>query len=304
MLVANAFDLWQKDAFFAAAEKVQESADILESAYRLWLRRKEEGVAGEEMQGLSKELQAALSTAKWQLEEFERAVRMSYGNCRDENRIARHQQFVVAMESQISMVEAAFSMDEGRAPFQWVKLDETERDDLAMFLSGAPAIAKSAKEEYVKPVVSSQSEIMPAKGNWDRGTSLTHVSDDIRINVDGDCAVELTARKEARTTEDLDEGRVTNIRRTWTSPNFNSLRVIVPEADEEMTPLTPNVQDSSKEKSSRLFLRGQNQLYRWFYGLQNTVQKPRLLHVNRSVQLMFVFMLTLFLFVPFVIHSA
>ncbi|KAL9249342.1 hypothetical protein AKJ16_DCAP00832 [Drosera capensis] len=210
----------------------------------------EEGrrVAGEEMKGLSKDLQAALCTAKWQLEEFERAVRMGCGNCRDENRIARYQ----------SNCEVC--------------------------------------KEYVKPVVSSQSEIMPRKGNWDQGTSVTHVSDDIRINVDGDCTVELISRKEPRTTEDLDEGRVTNIWRTWTSPNFNSLRAIVPEADDEMTPLTPKVQDSSKEKGSRLFVRGQNQLFRWFYGLQSTLQKPRLLHVNHSVQLMFVFRRTLFLF--------
>lgn len=28
MLVAHSFDLWQKDAFFAAAEEVQQSADM------------------------------------------------------------------------------------------------------------------------------------------------------------------------------------------------------------------------------------------------------------------------------------
>lgn len=28
MLVANSFDLWRKDAFFSAAEEVQESADM------------------------------------------------------------------------------------------------------------------------------------------------------------------------------------------------------------------------------------------------------------------------------------
>lgn len=27
-MVANSFDLWQKDAFFSAAEEVQESADM------------------------------------------------------------------------------------------------------------------------------------------------------------------------------------------------------------------------------------------------------------------------------------
>ena len=33
MMVANSFDLWQKDVFFSAAEEVQESAD----AYVLFL---------------------------------------------------------------------------------------------------------------------------------------------------------------------------------------------------------------------------------------------------------------------------
>jgi len=28
MMVANSFDLWQKDVFFSAAEEVQESADM------------------------------------------------------------------------------------------------------------------------------------------------------------------------------------------------------------------------------------------------------------------------------------
>ena len=28
MMVANSFDLWQKDAFFTAAEEVQQSADM------------------------------------------------------------------------------------------------------------------------------------------------------------------------------------------------------------------------------------------------------------------------------------
>jgi len=32
MLVANSFDLWRKDAFFSAAEEVQESADMYASS--------------------------------------------------------------------------------------------------------------------------------------------------------------------------------------------------------------------------------------------------------------------------------
>lgn len=33
MMVANSFDLWQKDAFFSAAEEVQGSADVYVSPF-------------------------------------------------------------------------------------------------------------------------------------------------------------------------------------------------------------------------------------------------------------------------------
>nr|GMD74261.1 syntaxin/T-SNARE family protein [Ipomoea batatas] len=66
MLVANSFDLWQKDIFFSAAEEVQKSADIMESAYRTWLRERREGVAPQFLDELRGELQMALGTAKWQ----------------------------------------------------------------------------------------------------------------------------------------------------------------------------------------------------------------------------------------------
>lgn len=65
MLVANSFDLWQKDAFFSAAEEVQESADIMESAYRTWVRERKERSPLENLDELSRELQTALGTAKW-----------------------------------------------------------------------------------------------------------------------------------------------------------------------------------------------------------------------------------------------
>ena len=37
MMVANSFDLWQKDAFFSAAEEVQESADMYVLFFPSWL---------------------------------------------------------------------------------------------------------------------------------------------------------------------------------------------------------------------------------------------------------------------------
>jgi len=37
MLVANSFDLWRKDAFFSAAEEVQESADVYVPQFVSWV---------------------------------------------------------------------------------------------------------------------------------------------------------------------------------------------------------------------------------------------------------------------------
>ncbi|XP_039008613.1 uncharacterized protein LOC120136724 [Hibiscus syriacus] len=139
-MVANSFDLWQKDAFFSAAEEVQESADIMESAYRMWIKEKRKGLKTEDYAQLCRELQTALGTAKWQLEEFERATRLSRGHRRsDDTTATRHNQFIAAVESQIFRVEAALKesfFEEGKQPLRWVNLDEEECDDLAIFLSG------------------------------------------------------------------------------------------------------------------------------------------------------------------------
>ncbi|KAL9819345.1 putative syntaxin 6 [Arabidopsis thaliana] len=162
MMVANSFDLWQKDVFFSAAEEVQESADIMESAYRLWFKEKRDGRVSVESDELCKELQAALSTAKWQLEEFERAVSLSHGNCRDDTTLTRHKQFVTAIENQIYQVESTLleSLSEnGKQPLRWVDLNKEERDDLAMFLSGSSQTSESLNSDSINLRDSSTSSV-------------------------------------------------------------------------------------------------------------------------------------------------
>ncbi|GAB4838232.1 hypothetical protein Ancab_027763 [Ancistrocladus abbreviatus] len=316
MLVANAFDLWQKDSFFSAAEEVQESADILESAYRTWLSEKREGIAPDNLAELRRELQISLGTAKWQLEEFERAIKLSYGNCRDENRITRHQQFIVAIASQISRVENALreSLNEGKLPFQWVNLDEAEQDDLAMFISGVPGALKCIKEEYIKPLASSQKENLcfnAAKNsnfaeNCDQAIGL---NDDVAINMDTDCVIELNVREAPGTRDDVNGqvDRGTSVRRTWTLPNFSALGVVIPKEDEQRMTSMSCVQASSKGKASRIsssiYVNAKNWtggMFRRFNGFNSVVQRPRHLHLSCSVRLMFILMLTIFLFVPFI----
>lgn len=142
--MATTFDRWEKDPFFAAAEEVQDSADRLESVYRQWTYTREstsksagrdEPVSGE----LKRELHTALGTAKWQLEEFEKAVRsndeaLSVG---DDTR-ARHSEFMLAIGSRISALENSLretSFKAGEGSLTWVRLDEGENDELAQFLS-------------------------------------------------------------------------------------------------------------------------------------------------------------------------
>ncbi|KAJ1267925.1 hypothetical protein BS78_07G096200 [Paspalum vaginatum] len=142
MAAPGGLEQWQKDGFFQAAEEVQESADLMESVYRTWMRERSNDSSSDEVEDLQRELQTALGTAKWQLEQFERAVSSSDDKYSLEvGTVARRQQFVVAIEDQISRVEKEINgslMDNGSRGLNWVKLDDEERDDLVAFLS-APA---------------------------------------------------------------------------------------------------------------------------------------------------------------------
>eukprot|EP00262_Sarcandra_glabra_P008247 TRINITY_DN21571_c0_g1_i1.p1 TRINITY_DN21571_c0_g1~~TRINITY_DN21571_c0_g1_i1.p1 ORF type:complete len:349 (+),score=48.78 TRINITY_DN21571_c0_g1_i1:61-1107(+) len=138
--MASNFDRWEKDPFFSCAEEVQESADRMESAYRRWIReRKDVSEFVGDSEDLCRELQTALGTAKWQLEEFERAVQVNDMSSSAEDARTRHRQFIVAIGNQISRAENSLKesmLEEGKTTLPWVRLDEGERDELALFLSG------------------------------------------------------------------------------------------------------------------------------------------------------------------------
>jgi len=182
MMVANTFNLWQKDVFFSAAEEVQASADIMESAYRTWVRQKREGISSIALDELCRELQTALATAKWQLDEFQRAVRMNYRNNIDEVRTTRHEQFVSAISSQISGVEASLK-EEIRKPLRWVNLDEEERDDLAMFLSGNPNSTKDSDSDFNNKNPKSNYTNHEVLGTSDGSSRRTRGSQDVVGNL-------------------------------------------------------------------------------------------------------------------------
>lgn len=142
--MATCFDRWEKDPFFLAAEEVQESADRMESVYRRWIHERKEATNSEngaaEVSGdLVRELQTALGTAKWQLDELNRAVRSNDDACSSgEETRTRHSQFVDAIGNQILRVENSLresSCERGETEHSWVRLDKGERDELALFLS-------------------------------------------------------------------------------------------------------------------------------------------------------------------------
>lgn len=77
-----------------------------------------------------------------QLEEFQRETKSSYSRNSGNDARTRHRDFITAMEAKIKKVELslneAFPLG-GKASRPWVCLDEGEKDELAMFLSGMPA---------------------------------------------------------------------------------------------------------------------------------------------------------------------
>ncbi|KAL5549140.1 hypothetical protein UlMin_004371 [Ulmus minor] len=336
MLVANSFDLWQKDAFFSAAEEVQESADILESAYRTWVRERRERPKLENLDELCRELQTALGTAKWQLEEFERAVRLSYGHRGDDNSTARHSQFIAAIESQISRVEAALKesfIEEGKQPLRWVNLNDEERDDLASFLSGTSHITHNPKEEPKEHRTSKKTSLEEihvnikdadhnfiAASNRNTLEEIRCVQDEFTKNKNVDYAVELESKENLGLRDDIicQADRTTNTRRIWSSPNVGALRIVIPDEDEQRDNLISQCEGTPKEKGSKLVFWKKrcgefsqanvavnlfNQLSGRVGGFQRQVHNPPRLQYGCSLQVALALMISIFLIVPFLVYS-
>lgn len=83
-----------------------------------------------------------------QLEEFERAVKLSYANTSAEDARDRHHQFVIAIRNQISTIEISLkesTLSKGKTSVPWVRLDEGECNELALFLSGPSTNGEEAQ---------------------------------------------------------------------------------------------------------------------------------------------------------------
>lgn len=322
MLVANTFDQWQMDSFFSAAEEVQQSADVMESAYRAWIRERREGGGADSLDESSRDLQMALGTAKWQLEEFERAVRLSYSNRVDKTTITRHRQFVSAIEDQICRVEAAlkgaFNM-EGKKPLQWVNLDENERDDLAMFLSG------SSNQESTKDGSSSTEKgsnrsvrLFPKgdvkdKSSSSNGIAVSNFSSHHSVELEG------LGTRQLRLNIDCQSDYKTSKNRAWSSSDLSKLEIVIDHKDKVSPSLLGN-ESTSKEKGQSMspncedLLQGKRQTNilsfcrrtNWMNQLPGRISShPQLLQTMplKSLRTMLILMLTIFLVVPFLLYS-
>lgn len=197
---------------------------------------------------------------------------MSYGYGREDNSTTRHRQFIVAIENQISRVEAALRdsfLEEGKQPLRWVNLDEEERDDLEAFLSGTSQVTGCAisKDEYIelRPTVKSSCEKNHIKRtnadpkfnsscNKDNFDEIKCFEDVISSSKDVNCAMELEGNEFSGSRDEIicQADRATNTRRTWSSPNIGALRIVIADKDEQRHPLLPGFEDTPKDKGSKL----------------------------------------------------
>ncbi|KAL5099232.1 hypothetical protein RYX36_003559 [Vicia faba] len=146
--MASSFDRWEKDPFFNAAEEVQESADRMESTFRTWIHATKDNSSRWNPNELIRDLLTTLGTTKWQLEEFQREIKSSYS--RNSDKIKK---------VELSLNEA-FPLG-GKASRQWVCLDEGEKDELAMFLSGMPVAESNSQRLCDKGYVVNLSKDFP-----------------------------------------------------------------------------------------------------------------------------------------------
>ncbi|KAJ7971555.1 putative Syntaxin/t-SNARE family protein [Quillaja saponaria] len=173
--MASSLHRWESDPLFSAAEVIQDSADRMESIFHLLLHELSVGQGDHPDPSLltsieyhRRDLATTLETAKWQLEDFERAVGFSAETNPSQMRediISRHRQFIRAIREHIIHVEDA-AMGDHRINTEWLQLNEQDRDKLASFLSGGNSTEhtdhndseESSLRRFLSPTTASNSQ--------------------------------------------------------------------------------------------------------------------------------------------------
>lgn len=166
------------------------------------------------------------------MEEFEKAVRMSYRSHRDDVTVSRHSQFVSALEDQISRVETAlkesFQVD-GKKAFHWVNLDEEECDDLALFLSGSSSQGAADEEEDGTSLLINKKNCRKEDSNLSSQVSSTIQSSD-----------------EGKSPQEAD--RIASNRRTWSPSQMSALEIVIDKDDRQKS---AEIEATPKEKGTK-----------------------------------------------------
>ncbi|MBA0645083.1 hypothetical protein Goklo_013218 [Gossypium klotzschianum] len=297
----------------------------MESAYRMWIKERKEGLRTGDSVELCRELQTALGTAKWQLEEFERAIRLSHGHCSDDITATRHKQFISAIESQISHVEAALKeafIEEGKQPLRWVNLDEEECDDLAIFLSGtSPSLLQPSTKNTLSENCQKRKDTDSNNATCNGDTSevqMTKVFKD--SGKDAECIIDVEDGESSGRSNDVSCGleRTTGTRKTWCSPNLGTLNIVIADKYNDRTKTRSGIESTPKEKGSKPFFRKQrcgdlpqakgafnlfyqytncnmSQRFGWISGLLRHLQSPVHLQFSCSLQLTLALLIAIFL---------
>ncbi|KAL9685592.1 hypothetical protein QQ045_023043 [Rhodiola kirilowii] len=228
-------------------------------SYRLREKERSKGLARDDLDELCRELQTALGTAKWQLEEFDKAVSSSHKKSRGgDNSQTRHRQFVAAIESQISRVEKALkeSLNEsGAEPLRWVHLNKEECDDLAMFLSGT---TKVSSDDYQLNNVFFSKESPPREDRFRNTEFIGVVTSNQDIQV-GESLKDLKFVSEfephealrARNFMSSQDDAVTGSKGSESSPENGEWRITISDDVEQRKTSIVN-DDASKEKRSKI----------------------------------------------------
>lgn len=347
--MSTSFDRWEKDPFFYAAEVVQESADRMESVYRRWMihyKRPGGGVKDLSSSELLRELYTALGTAKWQLEELERAVRSSdHALSSGDATITRHSDFVEAISSKISMVEMALKElnveEDRRSALAWVRLDEGERDELALFLSSPRSEVKevlpitsggfleagggmnressiflkhSCPSSYLNPLEMEEDKMSDRQriassctdlGVWKISVSTERSPPKLFDGLSNLPPPRIFSLPELRTVEAVTKPK-------WYRNGFEKYEVLSYEDTEEMIPLQNQLsQDmdacSAKSKSCLSDYTDESynkKLYGWLGAFQRQIQRSQYqIQYRRSIQMIIWTIITVILIVLFVLHE-
>nr|XP_043618494.1 uncharacterized protein LOC122590224 [Erigeron canadensis] len=299
------FEQWEKDPFFTAAEEVQESADRMESSYRTLIHALKEPNLWK-VEELKRDLRIALGTAKWQLDEFEKAVGKSYSKLSCNDTKTRHREFITAMEIQVSKVEKC--LDEsagstGKPPRPWVHLNEGESDELALFLSGKPAEVCVGDDQSTSECLKDNGNKFSkhrrtASADADIGTWIIAVGDDVSVNgVDEKTELPRKIPSYSGFLNTMESAA----KLPWSKNGYRKLKFVDHAKLPETQPVSRGINACYERSKSCLETDDdcyQKQLYGWYGAIQRQVQRSQYyVQYGRSTQMVFWVLVLILLFV-------